>query len=278
MEALPGTFGIYLGQHGLSEGVAASGTADPVDLAFDGHRATITLRRPPLNILTIGMLDALRSRAQEADRRDVRVLVLRGEGKAFSAGVDVAEHTEGKVGEMVRAFHGALEALLAFPAPTVAVIHGPCLGGGLELALACDLAYAAEAATFGQPEVDVGVFPPFAVAVLPRLVGERRAREITLLGRRFNAAEAKAWGLLNDCFADTEFPAAVERVIASLAAHSGAVSRVTKRAHVLARTLSFDQAWVAIDRLYVNELMHLQDAREGLAAFLAKRKPEWRDR
>jgi cyclohexa-1,5-dienecarbonyl-CoA hydratase len=258
--------------------VAVSPAVDPVDLAFDGARATITLRRPPLNLLSIGMLDALRSRVKAADRPDVRVLVLRGEGKAFSAGVDVADHTEERVGGMMRAFREALEALLAFPAPTVAAIHGPCLGGGLELALACDLAYAAEGATFGQPEIEVGVFPPFAVVALPPIIGERRAREITLLGQRVTASEAKTWGLVNDCFPDAGFPAAIERVVALLSSHSGAVSRLTKRAHRIARTLPFDSAWATIDRLYVNELMPLEDAREGLAAFLEKRKPEWRDR
>lgn len=265
------------GGGGPSEAVGTD--PETVALSITEHRATLTLRRPPLNILDVATLEAFRTRLGEAAARpDLRVLVLRAEGKAFSAGVDIADHTADRVERMILAVHGAIDGLLTFPAPVVAAVHGACLGGGLELALACDLAYAAEGATFGQPEIEVGVYPPFAIAALPRIVGERRAREITLLGRRFTAAEAKAWGLVNDAFPVAEFPAAVEKILATLESHSAAVSRLAKRAFGEASRRPFDDAWTEIDRIYLEELMKLDDAREGLQAFLEKRAPRWRDR
>ncbi|MHC4860481.1 MAG: enoyl-CoA hydratase/isomerase family protein, partial [Planctomycetota bacterium] len=191
-------------------------------------RAILTLDRPPLNVLNIEMMgemaDAL---GQAAEIPDLRVLVVRGEGKAFSAGVDVGEHMGDMARTMIVSFNELIAKFLSFPVPTVALVGGAALGGGCEVMLACDLVYATEKASFGQPEIKVGVYPPPAMVLLAPLVGERRAADLILTGRIVSAAEALAMGLVNGVHPAEEFEEATEKVIAGLAGLSRSVLRAT---------------------------------------------------
>lgn len=250
-----------------------------VALALEGHRATLVLRRPPLNVLNREMLEELGAALREAtDAPGRRVLLVRAEGPAFSAGVDVADHTPERVEGMLEAFHAALVTLLTFPGPTVARVHGPCLGGGLELALACDLIYASSDATLGQPEIQLGAFPPFAAALYPRLLGYRTASELVLRGHRLSAERAAALGLVNAVYPQEELDDRVEEVCRELEGFSGAALAVAKRALLKGLLSDPQKALEETERLYLEELMATEDAREGVTAFLEKRKPEWRDR
>ena len=132
----------------------------------------LTLKRAPLNVLDIATLTQFESALTELSQDEsIRVLVIKAEGKMFSAGVDVADHTPDKVGDMIPLFDRVCRALANFPAPTIAVVHGHALGGGCELVLCCDLAVMTGNAKIGQPEIQLAAIAPIAALRLPQLVG-----------------------------------------------------------------------------------------------------------
>ena len=238
---------------------------------------TLTLRRPPLNILNLEMLRELeQALGGIAADPSVRVVILRAEGRVFSAGVDVGDHLPDKVGEMIPLFDRVCRALWELPAVTLAVIHGDALGGGCEQVMGCDLAVASESARLGQPEIRLAALAPVAAMLLPRLVGERRAAELLLTGGVIGAAEAARIGLVNEAVPTDQLQAAVARRADVLLTLSGKALRLNKRA--LRLGMAGWQAEAAMERLYLDELMATDDAREGVAAFLEKRAPVWRDR
>ena len=146
--------------------------------------ARITLRHPPLNVIDIPMMEELAQSLAEIEARpDVSAIILGGEGKAFSVGVDVAAHTPDKVEEMLTKFHSVIRALVATKKVTIAAVHGHCLGGGAELAMICDIVYTTESAQWGFPEIKLGCYPPVACTALAALVGQKRAAELILTGR-----------------------------------------------------------------------------------------------
>jgi cyclohexa-1,5-dienecarbonyl-CoA hydratase len=241
----------------------------------DGPVLHAVLDRPPLNVLTIAMMDEVRDALLAPG--DARVVVIRGEGKAFSAGVDVREHLPETIGAMLAAFRGMATAVLQCAAPVVAQVHGACLGGGMELAMAADLAYASEAATFGQPEIKLGVYPPFAVAAYPRWFGRARAAELVLLGETMSAREAYVRGFVTGVVPADELAAKVRDVCGKLAALSPSSLRATRKALRLGEGLGLD-ALEAIEHAYREDLMATEDAMEGLRSFLEKRPPTWKGR
>ena len=159
----------------------------------------LIINRPPLNILDIATIRELRAQL-EAVLGDpaVRLVEVRGAGeKAFSAGAEIRDHFPDRAPEMLREFHSLIRAAFDSRCPTVAVVKGPCLGGGMELAIACDFIVASRDARFGQPEIKVGAFPPVAAALLPRLMPEKKALEMILTGESISAEQAAHWGMVN---------------------------------------------------------------------------------
>jgi cyclohexa-1,5-dienecarbonyl-CoA hydratase len=243
--------------------------------------ARLTLNKPPLNVLDIAMMREINAALEGLnDDAGVKVLVFEAaEGsKAFSAGVDVSEHTADKVGEMIAVFHRIFRLLDALETPTVAVVGGAALGGGCELVLFCDMVIASEKASFGQPEIQVGVLPPIAAVALLDIVGPKKALEMVLTGDRIRADEAERLGLVNKVVPPEELRAAADEFVGRLAKLSGAVLRLTKRAVRLGSVGSFADGLAAVEELYLGPLMDTEDAHEGLAAFLEKRAPVWKDR
>ncbi len=241
--------------------------------------ARLTLNRPPLNVLTIAMMREINT-ALESLQEDVesKLLIITGQGKAFSAGVDVAEHTADKVEEMITVFHRIFRLLRRLEIPTVAIVNGAALGGGCELAIGCDMVIAAEHAKIGQPEIQVGVFAPLAAVLFPRLVGRAKALELLLTGDVIRAPEAARIGLINKAVPADDLDAEVQGLIVKLTGLSGAVLRLSKRAVYASLDRGFEEALAAVEDIYLKELMQTEDAHEGLAAFLEKRPPEWRNR
>ncbi|RMH17867.1 MAG: enoyl-CoA hydratase/isomerase family protein [Gemmatimonadetes bacterium] len=242
-----------------------------------GPALTLTLDRPPLNVLDLGMLEELAGALDCVEARsDVSVLLVRGAGKAFCAGVDVADHTAERVAPMLEAFHGALRRLMALDCMVVAAVHGAVLGGGLELALAADVVLARDDATLGQPEIRLGVFPPVAAALMPRRFGAQRAFDLILSGRTLTAAEAHEAGLVARVFAGEAFEAETAAYVAGVAGHSVPVVRLTKALVRDAAERPFAEALELAERRYLDDLMALDDPHEGLAAFLERRRPVWK--
>ena len=251
--------------------------ATTVRVRRDGAVAHVTLDRPPVNVLTAAMLEELDGCLCEAgEDRGAKVIVLEGAGKAFCAGVDVADHTETRVQATLEVFHRVARRLLAMPQPVIAAVHGAALGGGMELALACDVVLARDDAKFGQPEIQLGVFPPVAAALLPRLVGRQRAMDLILTGRTVPAAEAAQLGLVSQVLPADGFAAAVDGRAAQLASLSGAALKLAKRAMIAGFDTTADLAIARAESLYLTELVAEPDAHEGIAAFLEKRQPRWR--
>jgi cyclohexa-1,5-dienecarbonyl-CoA hydratase len=240
--------------------------------------ARLTLDRPPLNVLHIPLLreldDALTAVADDAG---ARALVLTGKGKAFCAGVDVADHTPERIGTTLELFHSAIRTLLDLQLPVIAAVNGAALGGGCELVLACDVVLARAGAKLGQPEIRLGAFPPVAAVLMPRLLGRQRALDLILSGEVFTAEEALGWGLVTRVVAENIFDAAVAAYAEKLASLSRPVLRLAKRATREGELGEPTGAIEAAERLYLDELMNLDDAREGLSAFMEKRDPVWSD-
>jgi cyclohexa-1,5-dienecarbonyl-CoA hydratase len=243
--------------------------------------ARLVLNKPPYNVLDIAMMQEI-NRALEELNGDpsAKVLVFEAaEGsKAFSAGVDVSEHTADKVDEMIEVFHRIFRLLDALDVPTLAVVGGAALGGGCELALFCDMIVASEKASFGQPEIQVGVLPPIAVVALPGIIGPKKAMELVLTGDRIRADEAERLGLVNKVVPPDELQAATGELLGKLAQLSAAVLRLTKRAVKVGSVGRFEEGLAAVEELYLGPLMATEDAQEGLAAFMEKRAPVWKDK
>ncbi len=241
--------------------------------------ARITLNLPPLNIMNIAMMleinDALETLKGAPG---LKALVIASEGKAFSAGVDVSDHTADKVERMIRVFHDIFHNMAAVEAPIVAAVDGAALGGGCELVAACDIVLASERSKFGQPEIQVGVFPPIAAVLFPRIMGRGRALELILTGEVVKADEAHRLGLVTRVLPVEGFAAGVDTFVAKLAALSAPVLHITKRAVDAAQGKAFGPAVECVEELYLKDLMCCEDAHEGLAAFLEKRKPVWKDK
>jgi cyclohexa-1,5-dienecarbonyl-CoA hydratase len=246
-------------------------------LAVDDGVARLTLNRPPVNVITIGVMRELQAALDSlADVPGLRAVVFRGEGRVFSAGVDVGEHLAETVEPMLAEFHAVFERLAGLAVPTIAVVHGAALGGACELVGFCDFAIAADTARLGFPEITLGVFPPVAAAVLPQRLGARAALRLVLTGEVVGAEEARALGLVGTVVPETDLEAAVEALLTRLRGLSAAALRTTRRAMWAA-----EEGWrgrlARAEHVYRAELMATHDATEGLRAFLEKRPPAWQD-
>ena len=242
----------------------------------DGALGRLVLDRPPVNVLDITALEELVALCEAIARDDsVAVLTLEGEGKAFCAGLDVADHQGERVERMLQVFHAATRRLRAMPMPVIAVLHGATLGGGLELALACDIILARSDARLGQPEVKLGAFPPVAAALMPRVLGRQRTLDLILTGRAITGDEALAMGLVSHAWPADDFTPRVREYLDSLLALSAPVLKIAKHATVAWLDVPFVAALENAERLYLDELLRLGDAHEGISAFLAKRPPVW---
>ena len=243
--------------------------------------ARITFARPPLNVFNIAMMreigDALNQCMQEQNLVAI-VFDAAPETRAFSAGVAVEEHVPETVYQMLDSFHSVFRNLTQLSKPAIAVVDGPALGGGCELVAACDIVIASDRARFGQPEIKLGVFPPVATVLLPRIIGEKRARELILTGDLIDADEALRLGLVNHSVPSAELEEKTESVLGKLRELSAAALAMTRTALDLGGRTGFESALAEVENLYLHELMKTEDAHEGVRSFMEKRKPEWHNK
>jgi cyclohexa-1,5-dienecarbonyl-CoA hydratase len=229
-------------------------------------------------VLDIKMMEEINSALEGlVNDTKLKVLIFRAEGKAFSAGVDVADHTQDKVHDMISTFHKIFENMKNIKAPIVAMVSGAALGGGCELAVSCDIVLASDRSKFGQPEIKVGVFPPIAAVMFPRFMNLKKALELNLTGDTISANEAKDLGLVNAVFPSDTFQEEAQGTIDKLTANSSVVLQLTKEAILEAYGKDYNQAVAKAENIYLNKLMKTHDANEGLSAFMEKRKPNWKN-
>jgi cyclohexa-1,5-dienecarbonyl-CoA hydratase len=248
-----------------------------ITLDLQAPVARIGLSNPPLNIIDIPMMENLAEALTEIEARpEIAIVIVSGSQKAFSVGVDVAAHTPDKVEQMLAKFHGVIRALVASKKVTIAAVHGHCLGGGAELAMVCDLVYTSELATWAFPEIKLGCYPPVAVTALAALVGQKHAADLVLTGRSITGREAASIGLANSVMPEVDLEHAVQEAVRHLAELSPSSLAITKKAIYAWDSIHFDKGLARAEKLYFEELMKTEDAREGINAFLEKRQPVWK--
>ncbi|MBM3567845.1 MAG: cyclohexa-1,5-dienecarbonyl-CoA hydratase [Alphaproteobacteria bacterium] len=244
----------------------------------DGRLLRLALARPKANVLDEAMIAALGA-ALDREAGDPRLgaILLSHEGPHFSFGASVEEHMPGRFAAMLRGFHALILRLATSPIPVLVAIRGQCLGGGLELAAAGHLLFAAPDAKLGQPEIQLGVFAPAASCLLPERIGPAAAEDLLLSGRSIGAAEAATLGLVTAVAEDPE-AAARDYFERHLAPKSARALRFALRAARMGLVERLAAKLAAVEALYRDELMQSRDAVEGLEAFVAKRQPAWEHR
>ena len=211
------------------------------------------------------------------DNKNIKLITFSGARGNFSYGASVAEHTRDLAGDMIHSFHNLFLTMVDLSIPTMSMISGKCLGGGMELAIFCNLIMADKTAMLGQPEIMLGVIAPPASLMLPLKIGNARAEELLITGRTFKAKQGKKMGLINDVFDNKEeMQTAVNNWIELHIISKSASS--LRYAIKCARTV-FNETLISklpiLENIYLNQLMETKDANEGILAFMEKRKPAW---
>jgi cyclohexa-1,5-dienecarbonyl-CoA hydratase len=247
------------------------------ELRRDGGHLGLVLDAPKGNILTLAEIgDLRRALAAASASSQTKLITIEGAGDHFSFGASVDEHRPGIINAVLRELDGLIRDLIAAPAPTGAIVRGRCLGGGFEIALACDFIFAATDAVLGVPEITLGVFPPAAAALLPIRIGTSRATHAIVTGRTATTGEWSEAGLIELSAAAPELEAAVDRWFdTNLAGRSAAALRCAVWASRSLTRRHLDGVLPELEHLYLDTLMRTHDASEGISAFLEKRAPVW---
>ncbi len=251
-----------------------------LSLEHDGQVARVVLAAPKANIVDAAMMAALAAAFDDLrNRPQLKVMILTAEGPHFSFGASVQEHLPENVRSMLPRLSGLLGQMLDLPAVTLAAVRGQCLGGGFELALACDFIIAEEGAQFACPEIKLAVFPPAAAALLPGRIGASRAAELVLTGAAWNAAKSAEAGLAVQTATPGQLEATVQAWIHDhFLARSPVALRYGVRATRVLMRRALREDLPQLERMYLDELMAESDASEGLLAFIEKREPRWEKR
>ena len=236
--------------------------------------AVVTIDRPPLNVLDgetmVELTEVIKELSADAA---FHMVAIRGAGRCFSAGADVAEHLPPEVDKMLRVLRELLLAIDAVPIPTLAAVHGMTLGGGLEVALATDRRIATADAKLGNPEIQLGVIAPAAAVLLPDLIGAGPALRFLTTGTEVTANQALAMGLVDQVVAVGEIEAAILAEAASLAKRSRSALVATKKAVRMGAVASdLRDRLEAAEGLYLNDVARSPDGIAGLTAFLERRR------
>jgi cyclohexa-1,5-dienecarbonyl-CoA hydratase len=246
-------------------------------LEQDGRLLRLRLNRPKANLIDATMIAALRDALSDhLDNADLGGVLLDAEGPHFSFGASVEEHLPKQCAAMLGSIHALVLQLIDSPVPVLVAVRGQCLGGGLEVALAGHLIFAAPDAGLGQPELKIGVFAPAASCLLPEYVGPARSIDLLLSGRSITGAEAAAMGMTHaavnpEAAALAYFIEHLKPKSASSLRHAVKAARVDYVTRVRAKIEH-------VERMYRDELMTSHDAVEGLEAFLEKRTARWQHR
>ena len=248
-----------------------------VDFEREERVARVLLATPKANVIDMAMMEELGSALRDLKTKtELRVMILGSEGPHFSFGASVQEHLPDQVRSMFKEFGDLLRLILELQVVTIAAVRGQCLGGGFELALACDFIIAEEGAAFASPEIKLAVFPPAAAALLPVRVGASRAADLVLTGAAWPASKAMEAGLVAKVAPPGQLDPVVDAWVGEhFLRRSAAALRHAVRAARLPLLRALEQDLPKLERIYLDELMAEPDAIEGLRAFLEKRPPRW---
>jgi enoyl-CoA hydratase len=257
-------------------------TTPLVQQELKAHTLWLTLNRPErLNALSIPLLDELLTALKKSQGQpDIKVIVITGAGpKSFCAGADIDSfynESQGSVNE--HAFRERLfqlfETLMRLDKPTIARVNGFALGGGFGLALGCDLVIAADHASFGTPEIQIGLFPMMIMPVLFRNIGRKKLLEMMFTGERVNAEAAERLGMINYAVPFESLDQKVDEISHKLSTKSGKTLQLGREAFYTMSEMDMPQALAYLKGM-LSQNLHTKDAREGLQAFLEKRPPVW---
>ncbi|HUK99995.1 MAG TPA: enoyl-CoA hydratase [Nitrospirota bacterium] len=248
----------------------------------DGAIGMITLNHPEKrNALSLALMKELNVLLEDVqDRHDIRVLIIKAQGKVFSSGHNLSEMVNGDVStyqDIFRTSGKVMQKLQDMPQPVIAQVHGIATAAGCQLVAACDLAVADENASFGTPGVKVGLFCTTPAIPIVRAIGRKRALEMLFTGRIISAKEAEQYGLVNKVVPEERLEAETRALAERIAEASGLTLSIGKRAFYNQINLSDDKAYAYGNDVMVSNLF-AQDAAEGIGAFLEKRQPQWKDR
>ncbi|HLJ86429.1 MAG TPA: enoyl-CoA hydratase-related protein [Candidatus Angelobacter sp.] len=241
--------------------------------------ARLTLNHPPHNVLTVPMMKEMAEAIESLNGRgDIKAILMQSSQAAFSAGISLEDSRPDRVFQTLDAFTRVFQAMVDISKPVIVVVNGPAIGAGSELVGFGDVVIATPKAKFAQPEVKLGVFPPFAAVMLPQIVGHQKAYELILTGEALSAEEAQRFGFVNKLVPEAELKTHVEALLSRISEFSGPVLEVTKRVINGSIGLPLKTAMQKSHDLYLNELMNLEDVQEGLRAVIEKRKPVWKNK
>ena len=242
--------------------------------------ATLTLNRPPLNVIDCDTLAELNiALEQVAKDGEVKVLLLRGSGnKAFSAGVEVKDHVGEKMPKMMKEFGRVFHLLRGLGKPSIAVVNGVALGGGCELVAGCDMAIASENARLGQPEIKLGGLAPAAAPLFPRIMGEKKAFELLVMGENISALEAERIGLVNKVVPEQELDQTAEEFARRLLEKSALSVKLVRGALYDCSEIPSLEASLEKGVELGIKSWQTEDGQEGLQSYLDKRKPDWKNK
>ncbi len=253
--------------------------AEFIKIENDGQVVKLILDRPKHNVLDIPMMNELNAELEKiAADEELKCVVLTGEGRSFCAGVEVGDHKPEQVDEMVATFNRIFELINMIDIPVIAAVNGACLGGGMEVAIACDIVIASEKAIFGQPEIKLGFFPPYAAIRLPELVGPAKAIEILTTGQNYSAQASKDLGFVSQVASVDDFEELVQKQVKQITMASPLIIRLNKRAVKRHIGTSFAQGVELVSDYFLNTLMKTEDTLEGIASFEEKRRAAWKNR
>ena len=245
--------------------------------AYDGQVTEITLGPPPGNILTEAAMKEISQALRELEKiPNKKLLIFRGEGKGFCYGASVEEHLPERVREMLPKFNNFIAKILSCEIPTLARVSGLCLGGGFELALACNFIFAEKSAKLGVPEIQLGVFPPVACILAPLRGGDSISSQLILTGGNFLAPYLFDRGIVTTVAEDGELDSVCDKfVVKSILPKSASSLRIANRAARMVTISKYEEFIGKLEALYLKDLMSTKDAVLGITSFLAKKTPQW---
>ena len=246
---------------------------------YEGAVTEIIIGPPPANIISARMMDEISNQLTEDKGNTLKkLIIITGSGKHFSFGASVEEHKADKIKLMLPRFHRFIGEIINCSIPTLAKVTGQCLGGGFEMALACTFLFAGKNAKFAVPESQLGVFPPPACILLPESCSSPLSSQIILTGESFTAEYLYQRGLINE-ISDEEM---LDNMVSTfyekqLAIKSASSLRIAYKASRLVLSEKYNELIGKLEKIYLDELMSTHDANEGIASFLEKRQPQWKN-